>query len=305
MTKEQQSYDAHSKWYEKRFPDKDLQNETIRRWLDDKRSGNINYWIHKRMFGLADPLCSDLSKTWLTVGDGYGIDANYFFEKGLDVTASDISGTFLPLAREHNLLEKYMIENVEKLSFDDNCFDYVFCKESYHHFPRPYMAVYEMLRVARHGVVLIEPQDPISKIPLLLAFRNMMDRIDTSLLRRVWKNQYSFEEVGNYVFKLSVREMEKLSNGIGMPAMAVKGINNNFYTPEVHNQKADNSSAVFRKIQRKRLLLDLLSDLSIIPRQVLGIIIFKTMPGAVLRERLIEDGYKLYCFPDNPYTGLP
>ncbi len=303
MPIEQQSYAAHSNWYEKRFPNKDLQNETIKRWLDDKQKGNINYWIHKRMFELADPLCKDASKTWLTVGDGYGIDANYFFEQGLDVTASDISGTFLPLSVQHNLLQKYQIENVEQLSFDNDTFDYVFCKESYHHFPRPYLGVYEMLRVAKHGIVLIEPQDPISKVPLLLALRNMLDRINTSFLRRIWKNQYSFEEVGNYVFKLSLREMEKLSNGIGMPAMAVKGINNNFYSPGVHHQKADNSSSVFRKIKRKLFLLDLLSSASIVPEQVLCVIIFKTLPSADLQERLKQGGYKIYQFPENPYLS--
>ncbi len=302
MPEEQHSYDAHSNWYEKQFPNKDLQNETIQRWLDDKRLGNINYWLHKRMFALADPLCADPSKTWLTVGDGYGIDANYFFDKGLDVTASDISGTFLPLARQKNLLEKYAVENVEKLSFGNDSFDYVFCKESYHHFPRPYLGVYEMLRVARHGIVLIEPQDPISKIPLLLALRNILDRFETSALRRIWKNQYSFEEVGNYVFKLSVREMEKLSNGIGIPAMAVKGINNNFYSSEVHNQKADNSSAVFRKIKRKQRLLDLLCSLSIIPEQVLCVIIFKKVPDIKVRESMEQNGYKFYHFPKNPYA---
>ena len=141
MPKEQRSYEAHSNWYEKRFPHKEARDATISRWIDDKREQNVNYWLHKQMFELADPLCTDSSKTWLTVGDGYGLDANYFFEKGLSVTASDISGTFLPLAFQNGLLDKYAVENVEKLSFDDNSFDYVFCKESYHHFPRPYLGV--------------------------------------------------------------------------------------------------------------------------------------------------------------------
>ncbi len=301
MPKEQRSYDAHSNWYEKRFPHQEVRDATISRWMDDKREQNVNYWIHKQMFELADPLCTDPSKTWLTVGDGYGLDANYFFEKGLKVTASDISGTFLPLAFQHGLLDQYTVENVEKLSFDDNSFDYVFCKESYHHFPRPYLGVYEMLRVAKEAIVLIEPQDPISKVPVLLALRNLLDRFNTSILRRFWKNQYSFEEVGNYVFKLSLREMEKLSNGIGLPAMAVKGINNNFYSPDVHNQKADDSSPVFRRIKRKKKILDLLSSLSIIPEQVLCVIIFKVIPSPGIQKKMKEAGYKFYLFPDNPY----
>ena len=32
--------------------------------------------------------------------------------------------------------------------FEDNSFDIVFTKESMHHWPRPYLGIYEMLRVA-------------------------------------------------------------------------------------------------------------------------------------------------------------
>lgn len=295
------SYEAHSNWYQKRFPDREQQLKAIDRWLEDQREKNINYWIHQQLFALAYPLCEDKTKTWLTVGDGYGFDANHLRLKGLDVTASDISPTFLETALERDLVEKFAIENVEKLSFQDNSFDYVFCKESYHHFPRPYQAVYEMLRVARLGVILIEPQDPISRNALLVALREVLDRFDTTLMRRIWKNQYSFEEVGNYVFKLSVREMEKLANGIGLPSMAVKGINTNFYKPEIHHFKADRTSKEFRKILRKKRVLDFLSSITLIPEQVISVILFKVYPDAPTQTQLKQHGYRLYPFPANPY----
>lgn len=301
---EEKSYAAHARWFEKCFPDQNTQDDTIRRWIGDKEGGYINYWIHQQMFGLADPLCEDPAKTWLTVGDGYGTDASYFFEKGIEVTATDISGTFLPIACSFRLIDKFSVENVEKLSFQNDSFDYVFCKESYHHFPRPQMGVYEMLRVAREGIVIIEPQDPISKMPFLLGLRNLADRFDTGMLRRLWKNQYSFEEVGNYVSKLSFREMEKLANGIGLPAMAVKGVNCNFYTPAVIGSKADNSSPVFRKIKRRKRMLDLLSSWSLIPEQVLCVMIFKKNPAEAVRQRLKKAGFRFYDFPANPYLVL-
>src|SRR5690606_19793880 len=172
----------------------------------------IYYWIHQQLFALAYPLCEDKTKTWLTVGDGYGFDANHLRLKGLDVTASDISPTFLETALERDLVEKFAIENVEKLSFQDNSFDYVFCKESYHHFPRPYQAVYEMLRVARLGVILIEPQDPISRNALLVALREVLDRFDTTLLRRVWLIQYSFAVEVNTLLILLLRVYKKIAN---------------------------------------------------------------------------------------------
>lgn len=57
----------------------------------------------------------------------------------------------------------YSVENAESLSFRDNEFEVAFCKEAYHHFPRPFLALYEMLRVASKAVVLAEPNDQIPR----------------------------------------------------------------------------------------------------------------------------------------------
>lgn len=51
------------------------------------------------------------------------------------------------------------VENAEKLSSPNETLDFVLCKESYHHFTRPMLALYEMLRVATKAVVLIEPNE--------------------------------------------------------------------------------------------------------------------------------------------------
>jgi len=303
MSREDASHKAHSEWFAKRFESTESQHHAISDWLKAKNENHINYWIHRRLFEMTAALTADRSKTWLTVGDGYGFDAQYFYEKGIDVTGTDIAGTFLPLARTQDLIGKFAVENVEKLSFVDASFDYVFCKEAYHHFPRPHLGVYEMIRVAREGVVIIEPQDPVSRMPLLVALRNILDRIDTSLLQKLWKNRYSFEEVGNYVYKISEREIEKLANGIGLPCVAFKGINNNFYHPSVLGERADGTSAVFRRIVRKLRLLNLLSWLSLMPHQVLCCIIFKKEPSDAVKHSLEKDGFRILKFPQNPYLS--
>lgn len=74
-----------------------------------------------------------------------------------------------------------------------------------HHFPRPYAALYEMIRVAREAIVIIEPQDPISKMPLLLSLVNICGKINPNFINKIWKNRFSFEPVGNYVYKVSER----------------------------------------------------------------------------------------------------
>ncbi|MBB5282709.1 SAM-dependent methyltransferase [Rhabdobacter roseus] len=301
MTVEKRSHEAHSGWYEIQYNSLEAQERAIETWKRGRAEGTINNWIHQRQLQLTAPFVGT-SQSWLTVGDGYGFDANFFFEQGLDVTATDIAGTFLPLARTHGLIEKYSVENAERLSFADGTFDYVFCKEAYHHFPRPYLAVYEMIRVAREAVILVEPHDPISKMPLLLALRNILDRWDTALLQRYWKNRYSHEEVGNYVFKLSEREMDKLANGIGLPAVAFKGINNNYYHPSIAHERADDSSPAFRKIKRKLALHDLLTKLTLMPSQVLCAVIFKKMPTAEVQQAMQREGFAFHVFPPNPYA---
>ncbi|NIJ51750.1 class I SAM-dependent methyltransferase [Dyadobacter arcticus] len=301
MSNEKRSHEAHSEWYEVQYATKEAKDRAIELWEYDHEHKTINNWIHHRMLKLTDPFVKE-PKSWLTVGDGYGFDANHFFRKGLDVTATDISGTFLPLSKSRGFLEKYSVENVERLSFGDNSFDYIFCKEAYHHFPRPYLGVYEMLRVAREAVILVEPHDPISRMPFLLALRNVFDRWDTSLLQKYWKNRYSFEEVGNYVFKLSEREMDKLANGMGLPAVAFKGINNNYYHPAYSQEKADSSSAAFRKISRKLSFHNLLTRLSLMPAQVLCAVIFKKLPSQTVIDAMKRDGFQVHIFPLNPYA---
>lgn len=302
MSTEKKSHEAHSGWYEVQYATREAQEKAIADWKYDQENNTINHWIHSRLLKLVDPLVTE-RKSWLTVGDGYGFDANFFYRKGLDVTATDISDTFLPLSQQHGLFEKYSVENAERMTFADNSFDYIFCKEAYHHFPRPYMAVYEMIRVAREGVVLVEPHDPISKMPFLLALRNIFDRKDTTLLQKYWKNRYSFEEVGNYVFKLSEREMDKLANGIGLPMVAFKGINNNYYNATAAHEKADDSSPAFKKIRRKLAMHNLLTRLTLMPSQVLCAVIFKKLPSDQIMEALKREGFQIHIFPPNPYAG--
>ena len=78
-----------------------------------------------------------------------------FYAKGLTndyIAATDIAEVLLKEAKEEGYIKAYSKENAESLSFADNEFDFVFCKESYHHFPRPMIALYEILRVVKRGL---------------------------------------------------------------------------------------------------------------------------------------------------------
>ncbi|WP_128543033.1 class I SAM-dependent methyltransferase [Larkinella soli] len=282
----QESYQAHEEHIVQRAASY-LQTDAD---LSLFREGDVNYFIHRQFWQLTDALAKPGTR-WLTVGDLYGADAAYLQRRGCDVLASDLSDAILSKTKAGNLIRDYSVENVEKLSFPDRTFDYVYCKEAYHHFPRPALGFYEMIRVCRRAVVIQEPLDPIAQMPLLLFIRNLLDRFDTGLLRRLWKNQYSFETVGNYVFKISLREFEKMACGMGLPMIAYKGFNpGNVGAAQTIEQQT-------RKIRFRTLL----SDLSLLPSEALSVVIFKEKPTAETVQELVRQGYRMLDFPPNPY----
>ena len=214
-----QHYARHAKHFENDLVDP----ERIRisaSWFDETTA---DYWRHARAYECAELLRGDTSASWLTVGDGrWGLDAIRLSKKGFSsVLATDISEALLRASKDRGLITAYAVENAERLSFPDKSFDYVFCKKSLHHFPRPYVALYEMLRVARKGVFLIEPNDTweVAGAALPAASGGLLHRIARRLTRTdatasgerpvLRYNQADWETSGNYVYALSRREVER------------------------------------------------------------------------------------------------
>ena len=278
-----ESYQKHQD-----FIDKNIDKNYIKMLFDENNP--INYF-NLSFFKNIDPLIYK-NERWLTVGDFSGIDAAYIKKKGGYTVASDLSlktleETVLPLG----LIDECSLQNVEKISFNDNSFDYVCCKEAYHHFPRPPLGFYEMIRVAKKGVIVIEPNDIGISFPILSFIRNLLDRINTGFLKTIWKNQYSYEIVGNYVYKISFREFEKMAVGLDLPMIAVKGFNS--------AMGARWQSKYIQFI--KRNLNDILCKLTIIPYQHLSIIVFKELPNPQTIKNLKSSNYRIYSLPKNPY----
>ncbi len=114
------------------------------------REDTVDHWRHARMYEPAKAFLHNSALTWLTVGDGrYGLDSIRLRRLGCrSVLPTDIGDAFLAEARLQGLIDDYRVEDAERMSFADDSFDMVFCKESYHHFPRGPLALYEMVRVA-------------------------------------------------------------------------------------------------------------------------------------------------------------
>lgn len=269
-------------------------------WEGLLRKGSVNYWRHRRFYALLEPFLGG-DDSWLTVGDGWGWDANFLHSAQKRVHASDLSTDTLRDIHARGLIGAFSAQNAEQLDFDAQSFDYVLIKEAFHHFPRPHLAVYELLRVARRAVIFIEPQDPLLKSPLLLALKNTLDRISPDAINRIWKNRYSFETTGNYVYKISDREMEKIAMGIGLPAVAFRGLHDyHLDTPGAYVDPPD--PAVFRRVRRVLRWRTLLSRLGLMPYSQLCCVLFKTPPDPAVRAALLERGFQLPTLARNPYA---
>jgi len=263
----------------------------------------VDAWRHRRMYCSLDPLLESDNATWLTIGDGrFGNDARYIFEKGGDVTATDIDDRLLQEAKNIGFISKFSKENAESLSFCDSSFDYVFCKESYHHFPRPMIALYEMLRVASKGVVLIEPNDQyITYSAVRNFFVNMLRKLLPISILPVGIPKFSFEEFGNFVYTISRRELEKTALGINCRYLAFKGINDS-YLYGVEFEKVAGNGSLFKKIKKRIFLRDLLAKLRVIDYGNLVAILFKQSPSQALLNRLKRDGFDVVELPINPHS---
>ena len=242
-------------------------------------------------------------KSWLTVADYNGLEANYLLGMGQNVVASDLSDALLREANAEGLIKEYSKQNVERLTFGNGSFDYVMCKEAFHHFPRAYLALYEMIRVSRIATIMVtEPIDILSKMSVLMFIKNILDKIDPFLINRFWKNRFSWEIVGNYVFKISEREIEKIAMGIGLPCIAFK-----HYTNYASHQQVDGlldvplNKKVYGTIKRKLALRSFISSIGIVPHGSVCTILFKEQPNETLKQALKNQGFVTLQLPPNPY----
>jgi SAM-dependent methyltransferase len=119
-----------------------------------------------------------------------------------------LSGISEPDVKTMEIIKKdkrvsYVKQNMEKLTFSNRSFDLVFVKEAIHHIPRPILALYEMLRVAKKGVIFIEPQES--------CLGNILDKLNLS--SKYEKNQMGNTKFrDNFVYRWRRKEIIKLLN---------------------------------------------------------------------------------------------
>jgi ubiquinone/menaquinone biosynthesis C-methylase UbiE len=302
---------------QKLYMDDDVYTEERNRvhesWFDEMTT---DFWRHNRMYETIRPFATSLiDASWLTVGDGrYGLDAIRLKRLfGLQsVFPTDIGENMLRISKERGMIDNYGVENAEMLSFQDSSFDVVFCKEAFHHFPRPYLALYEMLRVCNKAVVMIEPAERLASNgaetkPYLIAGLRL---ILAKLLRKGYRPyvppleglNHSFEEAGNYIYTVSIRELEKLVHGMALGGLAWKGIND-MYVKGCEFEEAKHGNPIFDRINWSIAQGDKLCKAHPQFHQpnLVSVIIFKSPPEPALAEKLTLAGFQMPQVQQNPY----
>jgi len=287
-------YDRHDKeWSEV------LAKPMAESWL---RKDTLDAWRHNRLRSFVDQVVlNDLNASWLTVGDGrFGSDASYLIDLGArNVHASDISDTLLKIGAKKDFINSFSAENAEFLTFEDNSFDYVFCKDALHHVPRPYLAMHEMLRVSKRGVFLIEPRDHFVDQATFFGFYKMIRRFFF-----LPSEDHGFESIGNYVYTFSEREFKKFLLGMHLTDIGFSGCNDAYINGvEYINEKSRRikDMLIVARIRLKILLLNYLNFFKFRKSGVIVVALFKTGPDVNLKTKMRKKGWRFEKLPVNPY----
>lgn len=94
----------------------------------------------------------------LVVCGGVGGEATYFVNRGYrNVTNSDFSQNALDICHRRDARVKTLLLNAESTGLPDGSFDLVVVQDGLHHLPRPAQGLNEMVRMARRGILVLEP----------------------------------------------------------------------------------------------------------------------------------------------------
>ena len=269
----------------------------------------IGAWRHHRMVEYLNVFNKD--SKWLTVGDFCGRDSWMLTNMGYtNVIASNLYIDALEQSSKVNHISKYMEVNAESMDLPDDSVDYILCKEALHHMPRPYMAIYEMLRVAKKGVFFVEPQDSLIDWKVSdnkIAYR---DFITDPLLGQ--KISYKLHSNGseihqsaidwwesdarNYVYTLSKREIRKIALGMGLPSFAYKCFND-YYQSDIDQDPPIHGTPSFDRVLEQLSLHNQLCEAIGKPHGYISGAFFKESPSSELAQKLRDFGFEFNYTP--------
>ncbi len=210
-------------------------------------------------------------------------------------TTTSITDSTLSIAKARGYIDKYRIENTESLTVADNSLDFVFCKESYHHSPRPPLAFYEMLRVARRAAILIEPQDSSPRI------MNLAKTLLKRFVRGDVPCPFEGNGNGNFIFKINPKELAKMMTAVNVEFHAVRKFND-FYHGALSLGPYACWSFPAMVTKLGIAMQDLLCAMRVLEYGGATFMAFKKTPADSLTQSLRRWGFRCTRLPKNPYA---
>lgn len=257
---------------------------------------SIDAWRHHRMRNTIEPVTDFFQHSkWITIGDGsFASDAHFLENKNLDVLATSISDETISYAHSKGYIQKYKVVNAENIQENDNSFDFAFCKESFHHFPRPYQGLYEMLRISNKGVILIEPQEGKNKL-----FDSLKNAI--KFILRKDKNS-DFESTGNFIYRVNIGELKKVMTALNHKTIAYKRFNDFFHSSL--SAKSSKSLNIAKIITLFGIgIQNIFCKIGFMNYGLVTVILFKNDVSEELLSNLKEKGFQIKRLPQNPYLS--
>jgi SAM-dependent methyltransferase len=249
----------------------------------DRRDNTFGQYASNYHLLSLEPFVRTLSgKTAVTVCDGRGVEASYLTELGMRVTATDLCASYLQEKHERGdgVFSAFSEQNAERLSFASESFDWAMVKAGLHHLPRPLIGLYELLRVAREGVIVIEAHD--GKL--------------VRMFRALSPSTLDWEPSGNFVYRFTERELEKVCLGLDLPCFAI-------------NIAMIRWSSVQEQVKRGSLGYVLRKRLNAVLNTLIGrqgnafcFLIFKRSPSSQQVATLRRNGFRCKFLPRNPYA---
>ncbi len=185
--------------YAKIYADKEV---TLK--IDDS---NLWEWARAYPMGIFSGFANTMKGSSVVITCcGAGRELTVLHRSGLKITATDLTVGHLKELVTKGILYAVEEQNAERLSYEDNSFDYGFVNAGLHHLSHPHAGLTELMRTSRKAAIFIESQDSV-----LFAIRRLLGRTGND-----------FECSGNYVYRWNRREIEKISSSAHAHSYAVK-----------------------------------------------------------------------------------
>jgi len=249
----------------------------------ERRDNTFGQYVANCQLIALEPFTKTLKgQTAVTICDGRGVEASFLTMMGMKTTATDLCGKHLKALAGNGTFENWSEENAESLSFPRDSFDWGVVKAGLHHLPRPLTGLYELLRVSRDGIMVMEGHDGWG----LRTIRNLFAR------HRDW------EDAGNYVYRFRTREIEKICLGLNLPGFATS-------TRLIPYRSAYENIVKGTLGYNARIALNRLGN-TVLQSQgnLFAAIIFKAAPSERQIELLAKGGFRYRALPRNPFAKL-